>query len=129
MLCYCNSQKEFKSCCEPFISGESIADTAEQLMRSRYSAYVIANINYLMNTHHPRSRPTKERKNILKWTKSVNWVRLEVLQTEAGLEKDNSGIVEFKAFYVSNGNLECIHEKSFFVKENNRWFYKSGLHK
>jgi len=128
MLCYCNSQKAFSECCEPLISDESSAKTAEQLMRSRYSAFVLASINYLMNSHHPKTRPTKERKAILKWTKSVKWMGLQIITKKAGEESDTEGWVEFKASYMENKKIECIHENSYFVKENDIWFYKSGTH-
>lgn len=129
MFCYCKSEKPFNKCCEPFISGEDNAKTAEQLMRSRYSGFVLASINYLMSTHHASSRPFNERKAILKWTKSVKWIGLEIVNKKAGLENDLEGWVEFKATYIENGKIECIHENSYFVKENGNWFYKSGEHK
>jgi len=123
MLCYCNSKKAFSECCEPIILGKQDAETAEQLMRSRYSAYVVANVNYLLNSHHPNTRPTKERKSILKWTKSLSWISLEIISKQKGQPIDKEGNVEFKALYMQNGKIECIHENSYFVKENNRWYY------
>jgi len=129
MLCYCNSKQEFGNCCEPILKGIKVAETAEQLMRSRYSAYVVANIDYLLNSHHKGTRPTKEHKSILQWTKSVQWLGLEVLSCKAGLVNDNDGYVEFKAIFMENGKIECIYENSYFVKENHLWFYKSGIHK
>jgi len=129
MLCYCNSKKSYNECCELIISGKQDAETAEQLMRSRYSAYVVANVNYLMDSHHPNTRPVKERKNIIKWTKSIIWVSLEIISKQKGQQIDTEGNVEFKALYIENGKLEYIHEDSYFVKENNKWYYKSGIHK
>ncbi len=128
MKCYCNSGKEFDQCCEPFLLNQKIPESSEQLMRSRYCAFVTANINYLLNTHHKRTRPTKDRKNILKWTKSVVWQRLDVINTKQGSANDTEGFVEFKAFYLENGKLDCIHENSRFVKENKLWYYISGTH-
>ena len=129
MLCYCNSKKVFSECCEPILNGKQYAETAEQLMRSRYSAFVTANVNYLMDSHHRDTRPVKERKNILKWTKSIRWINLEVISKQKGQPSDKEGNVKFKAFYMENGKIECIHENSYFVKENNKWYYKSGIHK
>ncbi len=128
MKCYCNSGKEYDQCCELLLLNKKTAETAEQLMRSRYSAFATANINYLLNTHHKSTRPTKDRKNILKWAKSVGWQRLEVIKTKQGTPLDTEGFVEFKAFYIENGNLECIHENSRFVREDNLWYYISGTH-
>ncbi len=128
MKCYCNSGKEFDQCCELLLLNKKTAETAEQLMRSRYSAFVTANINYLLNSHHKSTRPTKDRKNILKWAKSVVWQRLEVIKAQQGTYTDTEGFVEFKAFYLENGKLECIHENSRFVKEDKLWYYISGTH-
>lgn len=129
MICYCNSKKPYSECCEPIILGQKAAETAEQLMRSRYSAYVVADIDYIMNSHHAATRPTKERQSILKWTKSLKWVALEIISKQNGLATDNDGYVEFKALFLENGKMRCIHENSYFVKENNIWYYKSGVHK
>lgn len=127
MLCYCNSQKDFSECCEPIISDKTLPTTAEQLMRSRYSAFASANISYLMNSHHPTTRPTKERKEIHKWTKSVQWMGLNIISKKAGEVFDVEGWVEFKATFMENGKIEYIHENSYFVKENRQWYYKSGI--
>ncbi|MCL4157034.1 UNVERIFIED_CONTAM: hypothetical protein GTU68_053260 [Idotea baltica] len=92
-------------------------------MRSRYSAFVLANGDYLMDSHHASTRPTKEKKAIVKWAKSVEWIKLEVLETTKGKETDNEGIVTFKAYFYEKGKVDIIYEKSAFVKENGNWFY------
>ncbi len=129
MLCYCNSNLTFSECCEPIILGKRDAETAEQLMRSRYSGYVVANVDYLMTSHHSSTRPLREKQAILKWTKSIKWVALEIIAHQNGLATDTDGVVEFKALYLENGKMGCIHENSYFVKENGVWYYKSGVHK
>lgn len=129
MLCYCNSNKPFGECCEPIILGKRDAETAEQLMRSRYSGYVVANVDYLMKSHHSSTRPLREKQAILKWTKSIKWVALEIISKQNGLAADVDGFVEFKALFIENGKMGCIHENSHFVKENGVWYYKSGVHR
>lgn len=129
MKCHCNSKKEFNQCCEPIITGTIKAKTAEQLMRSRYCAFVLANIDYLLRTHHKTTRPTKERNKILEWTSSVQWMGLDVITSQKGSSSDTEGYVEFKALFAENGKLECIHEESHFVKEQGQWYYKSGIHR
>lgn len=126
--CYCGSGKSFEDCCQPILTGKKPASTAEALMRSRYSAYVVADINYLMNSHHPSTRPTKERKEILRWTKSVQWIKLEIKNSIAGTENDTEGWVVFIAYFSEGGKIETIHENSRFVKENGKWYYISGQH-
>ncbi len=76
-----------------------------------------------MNSHHSTTRPTKEKKAIEKWAKSVNWIRLEVCATKKGKATDTEGTVTFNAYYFDQGKVEVIHEKSAFVKENGNWMY------
>ena len=123
MKCYCGNIKSYKTCCEVFHLNKGLTETAQQLMRSRYSAFVLANGDYLMQTHHKSTRPIKEKKAIVKWAKSVNWIKLEVLETTNGLEKDIEGTVTFNAYFYENGNIDVIHEKSAFIKENDKWYY------
>ena len=126
MLCPCKSQQLYAECCEPIILGRSKALTAEALMRSRYSAFVSADINYLMSSHHSSTRPLKDKKSILAWTQSVTWLGLLITHKRAGVADDREGWVSFKASYVEKGHLECIQENSYFVKEGGLWYYKSG---
>ncbi|WP_236778410.1 YchJ family protein [Pseudalgibacter alginicilyticus] len=99
------------------------AVTAEQLMRSRYSAFVLANGDYLMQSHHSSTRPIKEKKDIVKWAKSVEWIKLEILETSKGYETDSDGTVTFNAYFYKHGKIRVIHEKSIFIKEDNHWTY------
>lgn len=120
MKCPCNSSKLYIDCCKKVHLNIHIANTAEELMRSRYSAFVLANIEYLQKSHHATTRPTKkEKKEILDWTKSVEWIRLEVINS-------TENTVEFKAYFMENGKLDVIHENSFFCKENSHWVYKNA---
>jgi len=127
-FCPCDSGLLFVNCCEPIISGKRTAVTAVELMRSRYTAFTHANIDYLMHSHSAKTRPIKERKSIEKWAKSVTWMGLTIIQTQAGEASDEVGYVEFKALYLENGQPEQIHEKSLFQRENGKWVYVSGVH-
>jgi SEC-C motif-containing protein len=123
MNCYCGNHTTYQGCCEIYHKNGGEAKTCEQLMRSRYSAFVLANGNYLMETHHPKTRPTKEKNAIIKWAKSVEWIKLEVLETSKGMQNDTEGTVTFNAYFYENGKVDVIHEKSTFIKENNYWKY------
>ena len=123
MKCYCGNKKSYANCCEILHKNNANAITALQLMRSRYSAFVLANGDYLMKTHHVSTRPVKEEKSIVSWAKSVEWIKLEILETTKGLQKDSEGTVTFNAYFYEEGNVEVIHEKSAFVKEKNEWKY------
>ena len=127
-LCPCGSGQVFANCCEAIISGKKDALTAQELMRSRYTAFTQANIDYLMRSHSVKTRPVKERKSIEKWAKSVVWMGLTIIQTQAGEASDELGYVEFKALYLENGKPQQIHEKSLFQRENGKWVYVSGEH-
>jgi SEC-C motif-containing protein len=128
-LCPCGSGLSYFACCEPIISGRNEAVTAQALMRSRYVAFTLANVDYLMRSHSAKTRPVKDRKNIEKWAKSVTWMGLSILDTQAGDASDEIGTVEFKATYLENGKLQQIHEKSLFHRENGKWVYVSGVHR
>lgn len=127
-LCACGLKKASNQCCESILAGKRDALTAEELMRSRYVAFTKADVSYLMRSHHSKTRPMNDRKNIERWSKSVTWMGLVILSTEAGKENDNNGMVEFRALYVENGNLLEIHEKSMFEREDGKWVYTSGVH-
>jgi SEC-C motif domain protein len=124
--CPCGSGNGYTSCCEPIVTGKSNALTAEALMRSRYVAFTLANVDYLMLSHHSSTRPNKERKSIAKWAKSVKWIGLTVLNSQDGQPIDITGTVEFKALYIEDGLLSQIHENSLFQRENDKWVYVSG---
>ncbi len=127
MNCPCGLNKLAEDCCLPIINGKKNAHTAEQLMRSRYTAFTIAEVDYLMSSHHSKTRNMKDKKEIKRWAKSVQWMGLSILDKEKGTASDTSGIVEFKAVFMENGQLDQIHEKSYFEKENNLWVYKNAI--
>ncbi|MBU2973395.1 YchJ family protein [Zobellia sp. B3R18] len=130
MKCPCNPNVMYSVCCQKAHANINSVATAETLMRSRYSAFVLANIDYLQKSHHSLTRPSKsEKRKIEAWAKSVNWVKLEILRTSQGTNSDTEGTVEFKAYYIENGQMGVIHENSNFKKENGHWTYIDGLHK
>lgn len=125
-LCFCGRKKAYDQCCGPILSGNRSALTAEDLMRSRYSAFVQLNIDYILSTYSNKTRPINQKREIYHWAKSLIWIGLIILRTEMGDENDSKGWVEFQATYQENGRLEILHEKSFFIKEKGKWVYVSG---
>jgi SEC-C motif domain protein len=126
MDCPCDSGNTYEKCCEPFIRGERNPETAEQLMRSRYSAYALQEIPYIHDTIHPDSREDWDEEGALKWSKSSVWNGLEIIQTEAGGPADDQGTVEFIAgFSMENKRLQH-HELAVFEKVAGRWYFKDG---
>jgi len=124
--CVCGSSLDFTVCCEPIITGIEPAKTAEALMRARYSAYVVRNIEFLGDSLHPKSRYDWDEEATRKWAEEARWEGLEVLSTEQGGENDSQGLVEFRARFIENGELREHHEISHFLRQNDRWYYVDG---
>ena len=123
MICPCNASRSYSECCGLIHKSIFNAKTAEQLMRSRYSAFVLDNMNYLKLSHSNSTLKTFDFKSVSKWTKNVKWIKLEILAIENGCENDVKGYVEFKAFFLEKGIIDFIHGHSRFVKENDHWVY------
>ena len=123
MNCPCGSEKDFKNCCEKFISGEALPTTAEELMRSRYSAFATKHIDYLKNSLDPQNLHDFNLAATKHWADAAQFTGLEILRTE---EKGNKGVVEFKAHYKMEGEDHVHHEIGTFRKQQGQWFYKSG---
>lgn len=126
MPCPCGSQKLFTQCCGVYLQGQLSAPTAEKLMRSRYSAYCLKNIDYLLNTEHPSRRKPNSRQLISATANSVRWLGLTILTSEAGQKEDEAGMVEFVAVYQDGKSAAQLHERSHFIKEKGKWFYTDG---
>ena len=116
-LCPCASDLPYTQCCQPYHAGEA-APTPEALMRSRYSAYVLGLLDYLLATWHPSTAPGDLALD------AVKWLGLEV---KAAAAKGDAGVVEFVARYRdSSGRAQRLHEISRFLRENGRWRYLDG---
>lgn len=121
--CPCGSPSPYAACCGVYIAGQAEVDTAEHLMRSRYSAYVMGCEAYLLRTWHASTRPPALR---LDKTTPTRWLGLKIQRTAAGGVDDVRGVVEFVARYKIGGKAKRLHEVSHFVKEHGLWFYVSG---
>ncbi|WP_372751329.1 YchJ family protein [Labilibaculum sp.] len=124
--CFCGHSSMYIDCCGAIHSGKRNAQTAQDLMRSRYSAFVTADVDYILKTYASKTRPIQQREEILEWALTVEWRGLKILSAEKGEENDLIGWVEFQASYCENGEEKCIHEKSLFERENGAWVYVSG---
>lgn len=119
-FCPCGSGNLFSNCCQPIINRFKKALTAEELMRSRYSAYVITEVDYLIDTTYKTLRKEQRFQEIEKWSKENYWQKLEVL-------KSTENTVEFKAYFLDDSKKQQIHhEKSTFIFEEGSWFYSAG---
>ncbi|MBW1893780.1 MAG: YchJ family protein [Deltaproteobacteria bacterium] len=124
--CPCDSGKEYKDCCEPFLTGVSSAQTAEALMRSRYTAFSKGEVDYILQSLHPDKREQHEEKTIRNWALKSEWIGLEIVEIDKGAPDDNEGKVEFIAKYRQKGRRESHHELAEFKKENGKWYFYDG---
>jgi len=124
--CPCGSGLDYSECCRPLISGERPAATAEQLMRSRYTAYVVKELPYLAETLHPDHRKDYDEKSTRAWAESASWHGLEIIKTEGGGPDDPTGTVEFEASYSQADKKINHHELATFGKIDGRWYFVSG---
>jgi SEC-C motif-containing protein len=121
-FCHCESGSEYADCCGLYHTGEKKPVTAVALMRSRYTAYVMQNASYLQETWDATVRP-----ELIDFSKEkVDWQRLEIVNIKKGEAKDTKGIVEFKAYYLQDGEEYVMNEISQFIQRTNGWFYLDG---
>ena len=120
--CPCGTGLPLAECCGPLHDGTAAAGTAEQLMRSRYSAFVVGDVDYLLGTWHQTTRP-----RVLDLDDGVRWTGLDVLAATGGGLLAAEGTVEFRAHYVRDGAAGTQHENSRFVREDGRWHYLDGV--
>jgi SEC-C motif-containing protein len=118
--CPCDSGLLYADCCGPWHAGLALgqhAPTPEALMRSRYSAYVIGLLDYLLATWHASSSPGDLE------LPPVKWLGLEVRHAQTA---GDAGVVEFVARCKEGGRAQRMHETSRFVREDGRWYYIDG---
>ena len=122
-LCICGSNKRFKQCCEPLLTGKSYAKTPVKLMRSRYSAYALGGYGqYLKNTWSADVRHTLDEAELS--NRSLIWCGLDVISKS---QKHDEAFVTFKARFIGADGVEQVHhEASEFHRVMGRWFYLRG---
>lgn len=121
LSCPCDAARNYADCCGRFLEDAALPETAEELMRSRYTAYVLQRESYLLETWHPSTRPKTLQ---LRESTPAKWIGLQIKRKERGGKLDTEGIVEFVARYKNHGKAERLHETSRFIKENHRWYYQ-----
>jgi len=124
--CICGIGESTETHCLPIIRGDKLAPTAEALMRSRYSAYVLGEIDYIFESLHPSQRAEVDRSATETWSKKAEWKALEVVSTEAGGENDETGEVEFIAKFELGGMPQEHRERAVFKRDGKRWYYVDG---
>lgn len=120
--CPCGSKVELEKCCLPFIKKVVIPINALQLMQSRYTAYVLKDINYIIETTVFKNRIFLKKRELIEWVNSVNWIDLEIVNV-------TETVVEFKATFIDvEGKMAVHHEKSSFKRVKDKWYYVDGVY-
>ncbi|MEV5962450.1 YchJ family metal-binding protein [Kribbella sp. NPDC051952] len=116
--CPCGLGATYDDCCGSLHEGHTSATTAEQLMRSRYTAFVVGDTAYLLRTWHSTTRPPK-----LRLSDNIRWTGLEILGSTGGSAFHSDGTVEFRASYAGGSQ----QENSRFARENGEWMYVDAI--
>ncbi|WP_054180842.1 YchJ family protein [Trabulsiella odontotermitis] len=124
-LCPCGSALEYSLCCQRYLSGAQLAPDPSQLMRSRYTAFVMKDVDYLLKTWHPSCQAAHFRGDIEHGFTGTEWLGLTVFATEPG-NHENEGFVSFVARFREHNKTGAIIERSRFLKENGQWYYIDG---
>jgi len=122
--CPCGSGLPYGECCEPYITGKMAAPTAEALMRSRYTAYAIHAIDYIMATCLNEQKIDRE--GVKAWSEKSKWLGLKIITVRDGGKDDEGGTVIFDALYEKKGLRYVHHEIGYFIKRDGRWYYEDG---
>ncbi|MBI3926033.1 MAG: SEC-C domain-containing protein [Armatimonadetes bacterium] len=130
MKCPCGFDAAFEDCCGRFLSGKLQPQTAEELTRSRYTAYAKRREDYLEDTLHPRERTKAARGKTWAggarsepWARDATWDGLEIRELERGGAEDKDGVVSYSARYTLKGVSHTLEERALLEKHRGRWFY------
>lgn len=145
MLCYCQSGRKFNECCASFIQGERLPGSAEQLMRSRFSAYCQGSaqaMQYLAESYHPITQPDNPVSEIAAFAKAAHFIRLDVIHASedsalpeqlrqigvgsAAGQQELYATVHFKVQFILHDKLHLLEEISRFIRISHQWFYLDG---
>lgn len=127
--CPCGSTKPYQGCCQ-IAHKQTLPATAEQLMRSRFSAFALGSqypamahffADYLCNTWDQQTRPES-----LQLDTNTVWQQLKIVGRKEGKKRHSQGYVTFQAHFLENGQQHYFEEKSFFKKIDGKWFYVEG---
>ena len=120
--CPCGSEQTFGDCCNPILGGSQQAQTAEALMRSRFSAFATRNERHLLRSWFPDARPAG-----VSFDSDQTWMRLKVVDTQGGGVLDTTGFVEFVAHSETSAGPGSFAERSRFVRSDGDWVHVDGV--
>ena len=121
--CACGSGRPFEDCCDPLLAGHP-APTAEALMRSRYTAYVVGRLDHVERTNTPEACTDFDRLDSERFAAEANWLGLKILRVVDGGPDDTTGQVEFTFRYKHHGKVHMQHELAYFCRRDGQWLYE-----
>jgi SEC-C motif-containing protein len=121
-ICPCQSGKKYGVCCRIIHQDQQKAELPEQLMRARYSAYVLCKKDFILGSWAFETRP-----EVLTLKSETRWFTLEIVDSEPVSAQSTSAYVSFIAKYIEDNRVFNLEEQSTFIKRSNRWFYLSGV--
>ncbi|MCW2928756.1 MAG: motif domain protein [Thermoleophilia bacterium] len=125
--CPCGSGRTIVECCKPVIDRERVAATAEELMRSRYTAFATSNVDWIMDSHHPDTVGEIDRDEVEQWSTSSEWLGLRIRDTSEGGPDDDEGTVTFRARYKVQAQQVDHVERAKFLRHEGAWHFHSVL--
>jgi SEC-C motif-containing protein len=123
--CPCGAKATFDKHCQPVIEGKVLPDTAERLMRARFTAYSLCDVDFLIKTTAAPQRENLDAEELEEYCDSIRCISLKILATEAGGPKDETGMVRFHASMQVDGKRRLHAEVSHFHREDGQWVYES----
>ncbi len=125
--CPCGSGTALEQCCQPIINGERKADTAEALIRARYTAHTTGSMDFILATHHPSTRADIDETATARWASESQWLGLEILDIDGGQADDTSARIEFMARYRDSARRRHNHhERGVFEKYHGHWYFRDA---
>ncbi|MBL0313104.1 MAG: hypothetical protein IPP78_10410 [Holophagaceae bacterium] len=124
--CPCTSKLTYDRCCQPFIDGKKAAETATLLMRSRFSAYALGKVDYLLKTTAEVERAKLDHDELVQYCRTIKCVSLKIVSAELGGPEDQTGTVKFRASLQVQGKRQLHIELSRFIREAGAWVYVDG---
>lgn len=122
--CPCGSGRAVAECCGSIINGTRESQTAEELMRARYSAFVMGAIDFIVASTHSHTRKEIDLDFVREWSETSTWRGLEILETK--VINDNKAVVSFEAHFTQKGEDKTHREKSLFEREDGQWKFVTG---
>jgi len=122
--CPCGSSKDYAQCCEPYLSGQQLPASPEAMMRSRYTAFTLGDMDYIEKTIKGHAADVFDKTLSQEWVNQVQWKSLKIINSSQ--PSKSIGFVEFVAHYQENGQDQYLHEQSEFHLENGIWYYVNG---